>query len=222
MDGTILPYNNTVVFDGKLKYNHGRVIGMTEYVMELFLNAPPLHFIGTLLYFYHHEPELENPITISANGDSITTHPGQGRLLASYFRGHSTVKSLLIPLHETQEEIDLLYDVATDITPTKYQVFEYDNQNHHGISTKEFEDYFWPTDIRLAYEEEKEKLLKELILSKGRVIWTFPNRESIQVGKKKHGSITVVCNSAEGFYHSLFYLAYGHFKHSKTFSIKKI
>ena len=217
----IIPYEKTV-YDGDLDYTHGRVQGMTEHVMDLFLNAPPMHFIGTLLYFYHYEPELENPITVCAYGDSVTTHPGQGRLLSCYFRGHKTIKSLLIPLHETQEERDLLFNVAKNVIPSTRKVFQYDNQNHHGISTKEFENYFYPTDIRLDYEAQKDELLKDLVLSKGRTTWLFPNRHTITVGKKKFGTTIVKCKSAEGFYHSLFYIAYGHFKKSKTYTIKSI
>lgn len=218
MDGTIIPYNKTV-YIGDLDYNNGYVKGMTEHVMKLFLNAPAEHFIGTLLYFYHFEPELENPITISAYEDSITTHPGQGRLLSSYFKGHSTIKSLLVPLHETQKEKDFLHYVAKNVILYNNEVFQYDNQNHHGISTKQFEDYFYPTDIRLEYESLKDSLVKEKILTKGRTIWKFPNRDPIQVGKKKFGTTIVSCVNPEGFYHSLFNIAYGHFKKSKLFTL---
>jgi hypothetical protein len=221
MDGTIIPYEKTV-YIGDLKYDHGRVKGMTEHVMELFLNAPPWHFIGTLMYFYHYQPDLENPITVSAYGDSVTTHPGQGRLLSCYFRGHETIKSLLIPLHETQDERDLLFNVAKNVTPYSKQTYQYDNQNHHGISTKEFEDYFYPTDVRLDYEDKKEELLNKYIYPKGRFTWTFNDRKSITLGKKKFSSTIIECKTAEGFYHSLFYIAYGHFKKSKLFSIRKI
>ena len=228
--GTIIGYDKKV-YIGDLDYSHGRVKGMTEYVMDLFLNAPPKHFIGTLLYFYHYQPELENPITVCAYGDSITTHPGQGRLLSCYFRKHKTIKSLLVPLgnQSEQDETDrqileetLLREVAPNLVPnTEHEIFEYDNANHHGISTGDFADYFHPTDIRLQYEDDKNKLLKKLILSKGRIVWSFTDRDRITVGKKQVGTpaIVIECTCAEGFYHSLFYLAYGHFKKSKLFSI---
>lgn len=219
MDGTIIPYEKTV-YVGDLDYSNGWVKGMTEYVMKLFLNAPPHHFIGTLLYFYHYEPELENPITVSAYGETITTHPGQGRLLSCYFRGHPTIKSLLVPLNDTMQERKFLHTVAHNVEGNGwYKIFQYDNQNHHGISTEEFKDYFYPTDIRLEYEDQKNKLVKDLILSKGKFIWKFPDREAISIGKKSIGTTYISCNSAEGFYHSLFYIAYGHFKKSKTFKI---
>lgn len=222
MDGTIVGYDKTV-YIGDLDYSHGRVKGMTEYVMGLFLNAPAKHFIGTLLYFYHYQPELENPITVCAYGNSITTHPGQGRLLSCYFREHKTIRSLLIPLgHNEAQEEKILRQVAPNLVPnTEHEIFEFDNDNHHGISTGDFADYFHPTDIRLQYEDDKGKLLKELILSKGKIIWTFKDRDSITVGKKQVGkpATLIECKNAEGFYHSLFYLAYGHFKKSKTYNI---
>jgi len=218
MNGTIIPYNK-IIYIGDLDYSNGWVKGMTEHVMELFLDAPPMHFIGTLLYFYHYEPKLENPITVCAYGDSITTHPGQGRLLSNYFKNHKTIESLLIPLHETKQEKDFLHNVAKNVVAYKDQAFEYDNQNHHGISTKQFEDYFYPTNIRLDYEADKDLLLEDLILSKGRTTWKFPNRKSITIGKKKHGSRLIECKNAEGFYHSLFYIAYGHYKKSKQYKI---
>ena len=221
-NGTIVGYDKTV-YIGDLDYSHGRVKGMTEYVMGLFLNAPPEHFIGTLLYFYHHEPELDNPITVCAYGDSITTHPGQGRLLSCYFRKHKTIKALLVPLGMPEmdaKENVLLHDVANNVTSnTEFEIFEYNNDNHHGISTGDFADYFHPTDIRLEFEKEKKKLVKDLILSKGKTIWKFPDRDQITVGKKGAGTTVVECTNAEGFYHSLFNIAYGHFSKSKLFSI---
>lgn len=221
MDGTIIPYDKTVYL-GDLDYNNGYVKGMTEYVMKLFLNAPPNHFIGTLLYFYHYEPELENPITVSAYGETITTHPGQGRLLSCYFRGHETIKSLLVPLNDTAEEKQFLHTVAKNVEENSvYKIFEYDNQNHHGISTEEFKEYFYPTDVRLSYESDKDSLLKDLIRTHGRIVWHFSNRESIEVGKQKFGNVSINCKTEEGFYHSLFYLAFGHFKKSKTYSLEK-
>jgi len=222
-NGTIVGYDGTV-FVGDLKLNHGRVIGMAEYVMKLFLEAPAEHFIGTLLYFYEHPEVIENPITVCAYGNSITTHPGQGRLLSSYFRNQKTIKALLVPLGMPKETITenlLLQDVAKNVTLNKgaFEIFEYDNDNHHGISTGEFADYFHVTDIRLAFEKEKKMLVKDLLLSKGKTIWRFPDRNQIAIGKKGAGTTVVECINAEGFYHSLFNIAYGHFPKSKLFSI---
>lgn len=215
--GTIKRYKKKAFF-GELDLTHGRVIGMAEHVMDLFLNAPPNHFIGTFLYFYHVAPEQENPITISAWGNSITTHPGQGRLLGSYFRNDKTIKSLLVPLHETQEEIDILDSVSNNMHIYKEKTFEYDNQNHHGISTKEFKKYFHPTKVRLDYEEEKDNLVKNLLSTLGTINWQFPNRKSIRLGDKRP-NITVQCEDAEGFYHSVFFLAFDHYKGSKKFKV---
>jgi len=114
----------------------------------------------------------------------------------------------------------LLHDVAKNVTPnTEHEIFEFDNDNHHGISTGDFADYFHPTDIRLEFEKQKKILVKDLILSKGKTIWRFPDRNQITVGKKGAGTNVVECTNAEGFYHSLFYIAYGHYAKSKLFSI---
>ena len=215
--GTINRYNKKT-YIGDLDLSHGRVIGMANHVMELFLNAPPKHFIGTFLYFYHIAPKQENPITISAWGDSITTHPGQGRLLGSYFRKDKTIKSLLVPLHETQEEIDVLDSVTFNMKSSRIKVFEYDNQNHHGISTKEFEKYFHPTSVRLDYEEEKDNLVEDLLGKLGTIGWKFTNRDAIRLGDKRP-KINIECKDAEGFYHSVFFLAFNHFKESEKFKI---
>jgi len=215
--GTIKLYKKKAFF-GELDLTHGRVIGMAEHVMDLFLNAPPNHFIGTFLYFYHVAPEQENPITISAWGNSITTHPGQGRLLGSYFRKDKTITSLLVPLHQTQEEIDILDSVSFNMSPVSEKIFEYDNQNHHGISTEQFKRYFHPTSVRLDYEAEKDSLVETLLTTNGTIGWTFPNRDSIRLGDKRP-KINIQCEDAEGFYHSVFYLAFNHFKESKKFKI---
>lgn len=215
--GDIKRYKKQAFF-GELDLSHGRVIGMAEHVMDLFLNAPPNHFIGTFLYFYHVAPEQENPITISAWGNSITTHPGQGRLLGSYFRKDKTIESLLVPLHQTQEEINILDNVSFNMTPSKQKIFEYNNQNHHGISTAQFKKYFHPTNIRLEYEAEKDNLVKTLLNPLGTIEWTFPDRDSIRLGNERP-KINIQCEDAEGFYHSVFYLAFNHYKESKKFKI---
>ena len=216
--GTIVPYSGAV-YIGRLNLSHPQVIEMANEVLRLFLNAPPAHFIGTFLYFYHVAPDQENPITVSAFDDTIATHPGQGRLLASYMRGDSSIDAIMIPLHEKDIEVQALKKVSNNFKYFNETVYNYDNQNHHGISTKNFELYFYPTDVRLSYEKEKDKLLYEKLDSYLPVLWKFKDRPNIQLGKGKVKTV-VKCKTPKGFYESVAHLSLGHFKNSNNYSIK--
>lgn len=215
--GTIERYKKPV-YIGDLDFSHPRVIGMIEHVQKLFLNAPTHHFIGTFLYFYYIAPKLKSPITISAYGDSITTHPGQGRLLGSYFRQDKTIPALLIPLHSSKTEIELLDAISNNKKGFKNKVFSYNNKNHHGISTTEFKKYFHPTQDRIDYELEKDSLVNDMLNKHGRIKWNIKDRDSISLGEGKKIKVNITCD-VEGFYHSVFYLAFNHYKESKKFKI---
>src|SRR6056297_2768115 len=173
--GTGVPYSGAV-YTGELDLSCPQVIEMTERVLGLFLNSPPAHFIGTFLYFYHVAPNQENPITVSAFDQDIATHPGQGRLLASYMRGDASIDAILVPLHEKDIEIKTLKHIAENFRTYSETVYQYDNQNHHGISTKSFELYFYPTDVRLSYEAEKDKLLYKTLDPYLPVYWKFKDK----------------------------------------------
>lgn len=217
----IIPYTDPV-FYGDLDYSHGRVVGVSEYCMELFINAPVPHFMSTFIFFYLKNPLQENPVTCSAFGETLSVHPGQGRLIASYLRGDGSIKALLVPLNSTEEEIKFLHQVAKNVTTFNQGVFSYKNQNHTGISTKKFEDYFYPTDVRLNYEDEKQKLLDAHLKKYYPVEFFFENRKSIIVGIDKHRKkvkTKVWCKNPQGLFEFIAYCADGKFSDSKNYII---
>jgi len=216
--GIGIPYHKAV-YAGELDLSHPQVIEMAERVLGLFLNSPPAHFIGTFLYFYHVAPNQENPITVSAFDQDIATHPGQGRLLASYMRGDASIDAILVPLHEKDIEIKTLKHVAENFKTYSETVYQYDNQNHHGISTKSFELYFYPTDVRLSYEAEKDKLLYKTLDSYLPICWKFKDRPNMQLGEGKAKTV-VKCKNPKGFYESVAHLSLGHFTNSTNYGIK--
>lgn len=215
--GTIEPYNGAGYY-GQLDLSNKLVQSMVEEVFELFLNAPPAHFISTFLYFYHIAPDQENPITVSAFEDTIATHPGQGRLLASYLKGDKKINAILIPLNETAQEIETLRSVTQNFSPLSETVYKYHNQNHHGISTKNFELYFYPTNVRLAYEKEKDTLLFSKINHCLPLLWKFKNRANIKLGEGKVKTV-IKCKNPRGFFESVAHLTLGHFTNSKNYEI---
>ena len=215
--GTIKPYQGSV-HTGLLDLTHPKVKQMADRVLELFLNSPPEHFIGTFLYFYHIAPQQENPITVSAFEDTIATHPGQGRLIASYLRNENTIEALFIKLNNLDQERKLLESIALDYTSYQGNVYEYDNQNHHGISTKNFELYFYPTDVRLDYEKQKDQLMYNSLEESLPILWKFKSRENIKLGEGKTKTI-VKCKNPRGFFESVAHLALGDFKNSKNYGI---
>jgi len=205
-------------YSGKLDLSHGRVIGMAQHAGKLFLNSPVPHFISTFLYFYHVAPKLENPVTVSAWRDSITVHPGQGRLLASYFRKDKTLPALLIPLHQLPVEVELLDSVSRGMKTFNEKVFIYKNENHDGISTAAFRKYFYPTKDRLDYEDEKLSLLSKLVTDvHGTIKWQFTDRDAIKLGDGRP-DVNIACD-AEGFYQSVVNLAFNHYDKSEKFKI---
>lgn len=209
------------VYVGNLDYSHGRVIGVTEYCMKLFLSAPVPHFMSTFIYFYLTNPGQENPVTCSAYGRTLSVHPGQGRLIAAYLRGDKTIESLLIPLNNEQEEIDFLHEVALNVREFDKEVYSYKNQNHTGISTKHFENYFYPTDIRLEYEDAKQSLLDKKLKRLYPIEFMFNDRKSIVVGTDKLKKIKtkVFCNNPQGLYEFIAYHADGKFADSENYRI---
>ena len=215
--GTIKPYDGDV-FQGKLDLSNPKVLEMSKEVLDLYLNGNPSYFISTFLYFYHIAPQQENPVTINAFEDTINIHPGQGRLVASYFRGDKTIDAIFVPVNKTAEEIETLKSVTQNFTPATETIYSYNNQNHHGLSTKSFEMYFYPTDIRLAHEKEKDTLLFSKINHHLPVLWKFKSRENIKLGEGKAKTI-VKCKNSRGFFESVAYLALGHFKDSKNYGI---
>lgn len=219
---TIEPYND-VNFVGKLDFSHGRVKGVAEYCMKLFIDAPSPHFMSTFIYFYLKNPQQENPITCCAFGPTLTVHPGQGRIIAAYLRGDASIDALLVPLNRTQEEIDFLHEVATNVKINSNPIYSYKNQNHTGISTKHFENYFYPTDVRLDYEAEKQKLLDKHLNNLYPIEFMFNDRESISVGmNKKKKSTQVFCKNPQGLFEFIAYCADGKFKKSENYKILKI
>lgn len=215
--GTIQTYRRAT-YSGDLDLSHGRVIGMAKYAAELFLDSPVQHFVSTFLYFYHVAPKLENPVTVSAWGDSITVHPGQGRLLASYFRKDKTIPALLIPLHQSSIEDQLLNDVSYNMKPFNKKVYTYKSAYHDGVSTSAFKKYFHPTETRLEYENEKINLLSNLVTDvHGTIEWRFKDRNSLKLGSSK-SDVIIECD-AEGFYESVAHLAFNDFNESNKFKI---
>ena len=205
-------------YSGDLDMSHGRVVGMAQHAAKLFLNSPVTHFISTFLYFYHVAPELENPVTVSAWRDSITVHPGQGRLLASYFRKDKTIPALLIPLHQSPVEVELLDSVSHEMKPFDKKVYVYKNKNHDGVSTSAFRKYFYPTQHRLDYEEHKLSLLSNLITDvHGTIKWKFTDRDAIKLGDGKP-DVNIACD-AEGFYQSVVNLAFNDYNKSEKFKV---
>lgn len=205
-------------YSGDLDMSHGRVVGMAQHAAKLFLNSPVTHFISTFLYFYHVAPKLENPVTVSAWRDSITVHPGQGRLLASYFRKDKTIPALLIPLHQSPVEVELLDSVSHKMKPFDKKVYVYKNKNHDGISTAAFKKYFYPTQHRLDYEEHKLSLLSNLITDvHGTIKWKFTDRDAIKLGDGRP-DVNIACD-AEGFYQSVVNLAFNHYDKSEKFKV---
>ena len=205
-------------YSGDLDMSHGRVVGMAQHAAKLFLNSPVTHFISTFLYFYHVAPKLENPVTVSAWRDSITVHPGQGRLLASYFRKDKTIPALLIPLHQSPVEVELLDSVSHKMKPFDKKVFVYKNKNHDGVSTAAFKKYFYPTQHRLDYEEHKLSLLSNLITDvHGTIKWKFTDRDAIKLGDGRP-DVNIACD-AEGFYQSVVNLAFNHYDKSEKFKV---
>ena len=215
--GTIQTYRRAT-YSGDLDLSHGRVIGMAKYAAELFLDSPVQHFVSTFLYFYHVAPKLENPVTVSAWGDSITVHPGQGRLLASYFRKDKTIPALLIPLHQSSIEDQLLNDVSYNMKQFNKKVYTYKSAYHDGISTAAFKKYFYPTQHRLDYEDEKLSLLSKLVTDvHGTIKWQFTDRDAIKLGDGRP-DVNIACD-AEGFYQSVVNLAFNHYDKSEKFKI---
>lgn len=215
----ILPYTDQV-FYGELDFAHGRVVGVSEYCMELFIGAPVPHFMSTFIYFYLNNPKQENPVTCSAFGPTLSVHPGQGRLIAAYLRGDASIDALLIPLNSEPEEIEFLHTVANNVKPFIGEVFSYKNQNHTGISTRHFENYFYPTDIRLNYEDEKQKLLDKHLADFYPVEFMFNDRKSIVVGQDKgHKKIKtkVMCQNPQGLFEFIANCADGKFATSKNY-----
>ena len=205
-------------YSGDLDMSHGRVVGMAQHAAKLFLNSPVQHFVSTFLYFYHVAPKLENPVTVSAWRDSITVHPGQGRLLASYFRKDKTIPALLIPLHQSPVEVELLDSVSHKMKPFDKKVYVYKNKNHDGISTAAFKKYFYPTQHRLDYEEHKLSLLSNLITDvHGTIKWKFTDRDAIKLGDGRP-DVNIACD-AEGFYQSVVNLAFNHYDKSEKFKV---
>ena len=205
-------------YSGDLDMSHGRVVGMAQHAAKLFLNSPVTHFISTFLYFYHVAPKLENPVTVSAWRDSITVHPGQGRLLASYFRKDKTIPALLLPLHQSPVEVELLDSVSHKMKPFDKKVFVYKNKNHDGVSTAAFKKYFYPTQHRLDYEEHKLSLLSNLITDvHGTIKWKFTDRDAIKLGDGRP-DVNIACD-AEGFYQSVVNLAFNHYDKSEKFKV---
>lgn len=218
MDNKEVKVYKLKTYSGKLDLSHGRVIGMAQHAGKLFLNSPVSHFISTFLYFYHVAPKLENPVTVSAWRDSITVHPGQGRLLASYFRKDKTLPALLIPLHQSPVEVELLDSVSRGMKTFNQKVFIYKNANHDGISTAAFKKYFYPTKHRLVYEDEKLSLLSKLVTDvHGTIKWQFTDRDAIKLGDGRP-DVNIACD-AEGFYQSVVNLAFNHYDKSEKFKI---
>jgi len=217
LKGAINPYK-LKTYSGNLDMSHGRVIGMAQHAAKLFLDSPVSHFVSTFLYFYHVAPKLENPITVCAWRDSITAHPGQGRLLASYFRKDKTIPALLIPLHQLPIEVELLDNVSHNMKPFDRKVYIYKNSNHDGISTDAFKKYFYPTRHRLDYENEKNMLLNSLLTDvHGTIKWKFTDRDAIKLGDGKP-DVNIACD-VEGFYQSVVNLAFNHYNKSEKFKI---
>lgn len=223
-NSTIEPYNKGH-FVGKLDFSHGRVRGVAEYCMKLFIDAPSPHFMSTFIYFYLKNPQQENPVTCCAFGPTLTVHPGQGRIIAAYLRGDASIDALLIPLNSTQEEIDFLHSVAIKVKKNKEIVYSYINQNHTGISTKHFKNYFYPTDVRLDYEAEKQELLDQHLASFYPIEFVFNDRDTITVGVDKVDNkrkTQVLCKNPQGLFEFIAYCADGKFKKSENYKILKI
>lgn len=207
------------VYIGDLDFSNGWVRGVTEYCMELFVGAPVPHFMSTFVYFYLDNEQQENPVTCSAFGRTLSVHPGQGRVIAAYLRGDSTIQSLLIPLNFTQEETSFLHEVSLNTKEFEESVFSYKNQNHVGISTRKFEDYFYPTDVRLEYEKRKQEILDEKLNDYYPIEFMFNDRETIRVGKGKKTRTQVFCKNPQGLFEFLAYCADGKFANSENYKL---
>lgn len=220
-NSTIEPYKG-LVYLGKLNFSHPRVKGVAEYCMQLFIDAPVPHFMSTFMYFYLRNPEQENPVTCCANEKTITVHPGQGRVIAAFLRGDEDIEALLIPLNNTKEEINFLEEVSLSMLPYKESVLSYKNQNHTGISTQHFKNYFFPTDIRIKYEKEKQDLLDEKLKKKYPIEFMFNDRNSIIVGKTKKKRLIetrVFCKNPQGLFEYLAFCGDGKFSNSENYKI---
>lgn len=221
-NSTIETYKD-ITFVGKLDLSHGRVAGVAEYCMRLFLDAPSPHFMSTFIYFYLRNPLQENPVTCSAYGPTLSIHPGQGRIIAAYLRGDATIDALLIPLNNTREEKDFLHEIATNVNVNSETIYSYKNQNHTGISTARFKEYFYPTDARLDYEAEKQQLLDEHLMDFYPIEFMFNDRTSIIVGNTdfKETKTQIFCNNPQGLFEFIACRADGKFADSKNYRILK-
>lgn len=218
---TIEPYKG-LVYSGTLNFSHPRVKGVAEYCMKLFIDAPVPHFMSTFMYFYLKRPRQENPVTCSAYGNTLNVHPGQGRVISAYLRGDKDIDALLIPLNNTQEETDLLFEVSSSMNAYKDTVYSYKNQNHTGISTKKFEYYFNPTAVRIHYEQEKQALLDQKLKKKYPIEFMFNDRKSIVVGKTKKNRLIetrVFCKNPQGLFEYLAFCGDGKFSDSENYKI---
>lgn len=215
---SIKPYTE-IAFVGELDFANGYVVGVTEYCMKLFLDAPSPHFMSTFIFFYLQNIEQENPVTCSAFSRTLSVHPGQGRVIAGYLRGDKTINALLLPLNTTQEEIDFLKEISFNFAEFNEEVFKYKNINHTGISTKHFRNYFYPTDIRLDYEAKKQALLDEKLGHLYPVKFKFDFRDSIFLGGDKDIKTTVHCANPQGLFEFLAFNADGKFAQSENYKV---
>ena len=192
---------NKISYLGKLNFSDENVKKVAQKCMKLFINAPVPHFMSTFIYFYKDMEYQENPVTCSAFKEEITVHPGQGRLIASYVRGSKFIEALLVPLHETDEEIKFLRTISSKMSRNYEQLYHYHSSNHIGISTVRFKEYFYPTKTRLRYEREKQKLLDKHLNQFYPLQFLFSDHKPIIVGKGYDKRLTqVFCKNPQGVF----------------------
>ena len=188
---------------GKLNFSNPAVIESVNNSMERFVDAPSPHFISTFVYFYCQAELQENPITATVFGKAVDIHPGQGRYIASFLRGDEGIDCVFVSYHDDAKELDYIKDLCFSVKKNKQKLFFYNSQNHIGISTEHFKDYYLPTDKRLDYESKKQELLDNLLKDYYPIKFKFDYREDVVCGGDSNFKTVVECKNARGLFESV-------------------
>lgn len=204
---------------GKLDFSNADVIESVKNSMERFVDAPSPHFISTFVYFYCQAEQQENPITATIFGEAMDIHPGQGRYIASFLRGDTGIDCIFVSYHDELTELDVVKDRCFTIKKNKTPLFFYNSQNHIGISTEHFKDYYLPTDKRLDYEKKKQELLDNLLQNFYPIKFEFDYRSNVFCGGNDNFKTVVKCKNACGLFESVKQMITGITVESKNFKI---
>lgn len=194
-----------LAFRGNLNLNNDFVIRSITHCAETSLNDPvPENFIGKFLYFYMDRPKIKNPITCCVGRKIAVIHPGQGRVLAAFFRKQPSIDTVFILRnHDPVTEIEKIKEIAVSFEKSKSLLFQYGR----NVSTINFQDYY---DLNSRVTQKYMRDIRDAIVRYMPqdllpIKWEFDSAKQIILGQGEIKTL-IKCKDALGFYESIIHI----------------